>query len=86
MPRITGEELNKLWHVGARQSFYRKTGDWFMCLERFPGALFDENGYIRFDTKQQYESCRQLHIGKRLTVRGGIAAIPGYVRIKPASS
>jgi hypothetical protein len=79
---ITGRTLNEKWGVGAQHALYRKTGDWYNVLERFPGALFDANGYVLFDTQQEYENCPHLHIGRRLTVRDGIAAIPTYVRVE----
>ena len=83
MERITGKILNKKWNVGALHSLYREDGKWFHLLERFPGALFDANGYILFATKGEYESCGHLSIGKELHVPGGISRIPGYVKVKP---
>ena len=52
---------------------------------RFPGALFDLNGYVVFETEEAYEQCSQLQHGKQLNVTGGvtggISSIPGYVRM-----
>lgn len=83
MRRITGEKLNQRWKVGAAHSLYSKGGTWFHVLERFPGALFDPNGYVLFATRRDYECCGQLKIGKELNVPGGISRIPGYVRGEP---
>jgi hypothetical protein len=79
--RTIGRELNDRWNVGAQQARYRKNGTWFHVLDRFPGALFDENGYILFQTQEDYESCQFLQKGKELGVPHGIASIPGYVRV-----
>jgi hypothetical protein len=83
MPRPTGRILNDDWGVGARHALYRKTGDWYMPLTRFPGALCDENGYVVFATKEDYERSPYLGIGVRVDVPSGIANIPGYVRATP---
>ena len=80
--RITGQYLNRKWKVGARHALYRQDGRWYHHLKRFPGALFDADGYVVFETKEAYEQCRKLQHGVRLNVRpGGISSIPGYVRM-----
>jgi hypothetical protein len=84
--RITGDYLNELWGVGAAHALYIHTGHWYHVLERFPAALFDRNGYVRFETEQEYLSCPYLKIGKELSVPERIAAIPGYVRVTPLMS
>jgi hypothetical protein len=77
-----GARLNRLWNIGAVQCLFRRTGDFYMPLKRFPAALCDENGYVRFNTEEEYRNCRFLNIGIRLNVPGGIASIPGYVSKK----
>ncbi|RAI57599.1 hypothetical protein DOO78_18565 [Roseicella frigidaeris] len=81
--QVTGAKLNEKWRVGAAHALYRETGDFYMLLERFPGALFDTNGYVFFATEDEYLNCPHLIRGARLNVRGGIASIPGYIRVKP---
>jgi hypothetical protein len=80
MTKPTGRVLNKKWGVGAQHALYSEKGTWYHVLERFPGALFDANGYILFESKRDYESCPQLNRGDELNVPGGIASIPGYVK------
>lgn len=82
MTQPTGRELNKQWKVGAQHALYSERGTWYHNLERFPGALFDANGYILFNSKREYENCRHLNIGEELNVPGGIASIPGYIKMK----
>ena len=85
MPRrITGRLLNEQWGVNARHALYREDGRWYHVLERFPGALFDANGYIVFDGERSFRSCSYLSIGDEVNVRSpkGISAIPGYKRVK----
>jgi 5-methylcytosine-specific restriction protein A len=77
---LDGKQLNDEWGVGARHALFSRDGNWYENLERFPGALFDLNGYVLFKTEQEYRKCPQIHIGKKTNVRGGISSIPGYVR------
>ena len=42
---LTGALLSERWGVGAAHALYIYDGHWYHQLERFPGALFDENGY-----------------------------------------
>lgn len=83
----SGRSLNDEWRVGAVHALYHKDGNWFNELERFPGALFDPNGYLLFESREQYMSCPYLDHGEKLHVPGGISRVPGYVRksqLKPA--
>ena len=54
MADITGKQLNREWKVGALHALYRKNGTWYNLLERFPGVLFDTNGYIPFQTREDF--------------------------------
>ncbi len=79
----SGKRLNREWKVGAAHALYRLDGKWYMPLEAFPGALFDEHGYVLFPTRKDYETCARLRIGLRVSVPEGIKRIPGYIRIIP---
>jgi 5-methylcytosine-specific restriction protein A len=82
----TGRELNQRWGVGARHALYRETGDWYHVLKRFPGALFDANGYVRLESRNDLEmpgvSVSKENGKDWLSVPGGIAALPGYRRAR----
>jgi hypothetical protein len=82
VPKAIAKILNEKWNVGALQSNYRKDGSWYHCLTKFPGALFDEHGYIRFETQQDYESCPDLKINYKTNHtnprRRTIKTITGY--------
>jgi hypothetical protein len=80
--RQTGARLNKQWGVGAAHALYIHDGHWYHPLKRFPGALFDENGYVVFQTEADFRNCPYLSIGKDVSVpKPGISAMPGYVRV-----
>lgn len=82
--QIRGDYLNDLWGVGARHALYIHDGHWYHQLRKFPGALFDRNGYIKFETEEEYRNCPYLQIRKQISVPKRISSIPGYVRINPA--
>lgn len=65
MGRANGRTLNTEWKVGAQHSLYRENGTWYHRLERFPAALFDANGYVRFETKDDLTNCPGVLIGER---------------------
>ena len=72
------------WGVPVRQALYHKDGNFYMILERFPGALFDPDGYVVFQTREEFERSPHLRIGQtRVHVPRGISSMPGY-RSKPA--
>lgn len=77
---MNGRQLNEKWGVRAKHALYHKDGVWFNNLERFPGALFDPDGYILFKTEEEYLKCPYLKIGKETNVPKGIYSIPGYVK------
>jgi 5-methylcytosine-specific restriction protein A len=79
---ITGKLRNHEWKVNALHALYREDGRWYHQLERFPGALFDSRGYVLFRTREEYLRCPYLAIGNEVNVRGGISAIPGYIRMR----
>ncbi len=77
---LTGRQLNKEWGVGARHALFHKDGTWYNNLERFPGALFDPEGYILFKTEEDYIKSPYVSVGKETNIPKGISSIPGYVR------
>jgi 5-methylcytosine-specific restriction protein A len=80
--RITGKRLNAEWNVGARHALYREDGKWYHQLNQFPGALFDANGYVKFETEEDYRNSGYLQIAQDLHVPEGISSMPSYVRVK----
>lgn len=78
-PSAYGSKLNALWKIGAKQARYYKHGNWFEHLTKFPGALCDPDGYVIFQTEQDYLTCSALTVtGKKLHALKGIKSIPSY--------
>ena len=85
--RDKAERLNKAWGVGAVQARYSDDGHWYATLARFPAALFDAHGYVRFATQEEYQASPHLRIGKQISIRKpGISAMPGYVSVVEADA
>ena len=83
-PRTNGAYLNELWNVGAAHALYIHDGHWYHPLKRFPGALFDLNGYVLFKTQEEFSAFRHGKIEKDFALPPpGISALPDYVRVVP---
>ena len=80
--QLSGRNLNELWGVGAKHALYHRDGHWYNNLDRFPGALFDPDGYVVFRTEDAYRNSQHLRIAKETNVPNGIASIPGYTRMR----
>ncbi|HXD00733.1 MAG TPA: hypothetical protein VN048_15430, partial [Verrucomicrobiae bacterium] len=79
MPAI-GRQFNIKYKLGAQHALYRRDGKWFHHLQRFPGILCDESGFVRFRTKEEYQKHPSLQHGQDLHVPDGIASMSSYIR------
>lgn len=80
--RMTGARFCAMHGIQVRQARYHVDGTWYARLSRFPAALCDAHGYVRFNTERDFLECPYLPIGKQVGVpNGGISAIPGYRRV-----
>src|SRR5271166_1663807 len=94
MVKISGKRLAKRAGLELAHVLYRKSGDWYHVLKSFPAALLDENGYIRFDTQEDYDKFvyggRNIGIHQNtetntLRVDRGISAHLGYIQFGEVS-
>ena len=76
---MTGEQLNKGLNLGAQSARYRETGDWYHPLTTFPAVLFDLNGYVIFQTVQDYLQSPILR-GQDIHIKNGISSFNNYQR------
>lgn len=84
--RLNANILARRWKVNARHQLYHKDGTWYNRLKKFPGALFDPNGYVIFKTEKEYLTCPQVSVGEQTNVRPHLSAIAGYVRMTNESA
>lgn len=76
-----GHELNIKLGINAKHALYRQDGKWYHNLMRFPGVLFDKDGYVVFNSEDEYTNCEYIKHGKEIHITQGIKSIPQYVRI-----
>lgn len=76
--KITGIALQKLLKLDVNHALYRKNGGWYHNLQKFPGVLFDGNGYVIFKDEGEYLNSPLLRIRQDLNVPGGIENLPNY--------
>src|SRR6266571_1333291 len=82
--RITGDQLNRQFGLGARHALYHKDGTFYERLTAFPGVLCDARGYVSFETRDQFESDPRLEIGQKVNVPRSLSSHPRY-KLFPAA-
>jgi len=78
--RVSGRLLNRIHSLGARHALYHKDGTFYECLAEFPGVLCDSTGFVRYDSKDQFQADHRLHIGQKVNVPAGLASHPRHRR------
>jgi hypothetical protein len=78
--RVTGEQLNHKYRLGARHALYHKDGTFYERLTSFPGVLCDTKGFVRYEDAQQFQRDSRLNIGEKVNVHQSIASHPRYRR------
>jgi len=56
----SAEHLKAKWNVEVEDAYYHVEGLFYNPLFNFPGAYFDENGYVIFKTEEEYKNCQYL--------------------------
>lgn len=88
MAKISGKSLARAYGIEVAHALYRAKGDWYHILRGFPGALFDANGYIFFETREKYDTfiengdfaiVRQYLDSNTLTIKNGIKNQIAYI-------
>jgi 5-methylcytosine-specific restriction protein A len=77
---MTAKEINKIIKLEVKHTLYRDNGTWYHHLKEFPSALFDNNGYVIFNSKSEYLQHSSLKHKKTLHVRKGISSFNNYIR------
>lgn len=80
--QITGRILNHKWNVNALEALYHPLGRRYKKPDRFPSALIDAHGYLRFETEKDYLNCPGLEISEGTWAPKGISTIPRYIRMR----
>lgn len=80
--QLKGRILNHKWNVNALEALYHPLGRRFTKPNRFPAALIDSHGYLRFEKEEDYRHCPGLEISKDTWAPRGISSIPRYIRMR----
>lgn len=75
---MNGQALRKLLKINALHALYRADGRWYHHLKRFPGILFDNKGYVIFETEEKYLNNPFLQHKKDLHIKNGISTLVNY--------
>lgn len=78
MAKLTGVYLSKVLGINAEQALYREDGTWYHNLTKFPGVLFDSEGFVYFEKQDDYINHPQLRITKQLHLKNGIKSLGEY--------
>lgn len=76
---VTGKWINDVLELNFSHALYREDGIWYHHLERFPGVLFDANGYLIVNSREEYQNNSSFRRTRALTVKTGISNIKGYI-------
>ncbi len=93
MPRVTGKGRARDWGIDVEHALYREIGNWYHIPNRFPAALIDSKGYVRFASESDYRSfilneskVHEYPDKNQLSVAGGIARTSRYITFLPDSA
>lgn len=77
---MTGNYLNKILSIDAKHALYREDGKWYHNLTRFPGVLFDKNGFVTFYKEDDYLLNPSLQIKKDFHITDDIENLANYLK------
>ncbi|RJX29540.1 MAG: hypothetical protein C4531_10370 [Desulfurivibrio sp.] len=84
--RNIAQELINKHNIPVQHGRYREDGKWYHHLRKFPSAFLDSNGYVIFNSKEEYQNCVFLQFGQDVNIPKGISAIPGYKAYRDGTS
>jgi 5-methylcytosine-specific restriction protein A len=79
-----GKFLTQFYKMDLKSAYCHTEGHWYHPLKGFPGAYFDYDGYVLFQTEKEFHDCPQLVFDRvTVSVKGSLSAMPGYNRLHP---
>jgi 5-methylcytosine-specific restriction enzyme A len=82
---MTGKQLNEQFDLDLAHALFHKDGRWYHQLTAFPGGLLDQEGYVRFTSREEFLGDPCLGIDQDVNVRGQLSHHPRYIRF-PATN
>ncbi|WP_291521547.1 HNH endonuclease [Acidithiobacillus sp.] len=72
-----GAELSQKLGIPCKQALYSSWGNFYGAITDFPCALFDKNGFVIINSKDDLEALR-IKVAKRTNVPHLISSLPTY--------
>ena len=80
--KLNASVLIARWGLQVVQGRCHREGRFYENLTAFPGALFDANGYVVFETEDEYRNCEGLSVKAKTNVaKPGIRSLSQYKRM-----
>ena len=80
-----GRRLAIRENLKVKKAYYHWEGTFFEPVHEFPVALFDEEGYVIFDSEHEYLNHPDVERGKKTNIPKGIASFSTYKKMsRPA--
>jgi hypothetical protein len=84
MKMKNGKFLTKFYKMDLRSAYCHGRGIWYHPLKGFPGAYFDHDGCVLFQTEEEFRNSPHLVFDSvTVNVKGNLSAMPGYRRLQP---
>ena len=65
--------------LGCQKGYYSDSGVPYQKPSQFPVVLFDQSGYLVIADEASMLANRHIHVGKQISIPGGINSVPGYI-------
>ncbi|WP_129212669.1 hypothetical protein [Crenobacter cavernae] len=72
-----GADLSQELGIDCKQALYSSWGNFYAAITDFPCALFDKNGFVIINSKDELETFG-IKVAKRTNVPHLISSLPAY--------
>ena len=77
--KIGAQLLREHPELLCRKGYYSDIGVPYQKTTQFPVVLFDPSGYLKIAHDASMRSNPYIHVGKQISIPGGISSVPRYV-------
>ena len=77
--KIGSQLLREHSELRCQKGYYSDNGVPYQKPTRFPVVLFDRGGYLKIADDASMRSNLYIHVGRQISIPGGISSVPGYV-------
>ena len=77
---ITGKRLIRAYAIPAKRAYFSRSSRIYEVPAIFPAALCDPNGYVLLSSHSLLRQSRELRMGAKIVIFGGLKCLKGYTR------